>query len=83
MEYLPRTFDGEGNATWNLAEAERLDELLHYKSERAMSFEIFLTECQNFLISMKTREKKCQKRQSYGSYLGKYSKTDSIVPLTL
>ena len=46
IEALRRHFSGEGNATRNLAEAERLNESLHYKSERAMSFKIFLTQCQ-------------------------------------
>ena len=45
METLRRNFSGEGNATRNLAEDERLNESLHYKSERAMSFDIFLTQC--------------------------------------
>ena len=39
-------FAGEGNATRNMAEADRLKESLHYKSERSMPFETFLTNCQ-------------------------------------
>ena len=39
-------FAGEGNATRNMAEATRLRDSLHYKSERAMPFETFLTKCQ-------------------------------------
>jgi len=46
MNALRRHFAGEGNATRNLAEAERLHESLHYKTERAMGFETFLTQCQ-------------------------------------
>ena len=46
MEALRRHFAGEGNATRNLAEDERLNESLHYKSDRAMYFEIFITQCQ-------------------------------------
>ena len=46
MEALCRHFSREGNATRNLAEAEILNELSHYKSKRAMYFEIFLTQCQ-------------------------------------
>ena len=46
MEALRRYFYGEGNATRNLAEAKRLNESLHYNSEGAMSFEIFLTQFQ-------------------------------------
>ena len=39
-------FAGEGSASKALAEAEHLFETLHYKNERAMSFEMFLTKCQ-------------------------------------
>ena len=46
MKALRDHFSGEGNATRNLAEAERLRESLHYRSERAMSFESFLTNCE-------------------------------------
>ena len=46
MEALRKHFAGEGNATRNLAEAERLHESIHYKNERAMTFEVFLTQCQ-------------------------------------
>ena len=46
MEALRRHFAGEGNATRNLVEAERLNESLHYKSNGAMSFKIFVTQCQ-------------------------------------
>jgi hypothetical protein len=46
MKALRAHFAGEGNASRNMAEADRLKEHLHYKSERAMSFETFLTQCQ-------------------------------------
>ena len=46
MEDLCRHFSGEGNSTRNIEESEILNESLHYKSERAMSFDIFLTQCQ-------------------------------------
>ena len=46
MTALRDHFAGEGNATRNLAEAERLQQAIHYKSERAMTFENFLTQCQ-------------------------------------
>ena len=39
-------FAGEGNATRNLSEAERLRDSLCYKGERAMQFETFLTQMQ-------------------------------------
>ena len=46
MQALRNHFAGEGNATRNLADAERLYQSIHYKNERAMSFETFLTQCQ-------------------------------------
>jgi len=46
MKALRNHFAGEGNASRNKAEADRLKESLHYKNERAMTFEIFLTQCQ-------------------------------------
>ena len=46
MAALKAHFAGEGNATRNVAEADRLKETLHYKSERAMPFETFLTQMQ-------------------------------------
>ena len=46
MQALRDHFSGEGNATRRIAEAERLRETLHYKSERSLSFETFLTKCQ-------------------------------------
>lgn len=46
MKQLRDHFSGEGNATRNIAEANHLKETLHYKSERAMPFETFLTQCQ-------------------------------------
>ena len=49
MEALRRNLTGEGNGTGNLAESERLNESLHYKSEIAMFFEISLTQCQKKL----------------------------------
>jgi len=46
MAALRAHFAGEGNATRNVAEADRLKETLHYKSERGMPFETFLTQLQ-------------------------------------
>ena len=46
MKALQDHFAGEGNASRNKAEADRLYSDLHYKSERAMPFETFLTNCQ-------------------------------------
>ena len=47
MQALRDHFGGAGNATRNKAEADRLKEGLHYKSERSMAFETFLTQCQH------------------------------------
>ena len=46
MKALRDHFTGEGNVTRNMAEADRLKENLHYKGERSMDFETFLTQCQ-------------------------------------
>jgi len=46
MEALRAHFSGEGNATHNLATAEKLKETFHYRSECTLSFEIFLSRCQ-------------------------------------
>ena len=46
MEALRNHFSGEGNATRRIAEADRMKETLHYKNERSLTFENFLTKCQ-------------------------------------
>ena len=46
MAALRAHFAGEGNATRNVAEADRFKETLNYKSERGMPFETFLTQMQ-------------------------------------
>lgn len=46
MKALRDHFLGEGNATRSLASAESLRATLHYKNERSMAFETFLTQCQ-------------------------------------
>ena len=46
MKKLRDHFSGEGNATRRIAEADRLKETLHYKNERSMEFETFLTKCE-------------------------------------
>lgn len=46
MKALCAHFEGEGNATRRIAEADRLRDNLHYKSERSMRFESFLTKSQ-------------------------------------
>ena len=46
MIALRAHFSGEGNASRNIAETERLRDSLFYKNERAMPFETFLTNLQ-------------------------------------
>ena len=46
-------FSGEGDATRNLLESEKLNKSLHYKSEREMSFDTFITQCQKMFIIYK------------------------------
>ena len=46
MKVLKDHFLGKGNATRSLASAESLRSSLHYKNERSIAFEIFLTQCQ-------------------------------------
>ena len=46
MKALRNNFSGEGNGTRNIASAERLRNSIHYKNERSMAFELFLTNCQ-------------------------------------
>ena len=49
MRLLRDHFAGEGNTTRRISEAERLRDTLHYKSERSMSFEVFLDKVQKML----------------------------------
>ena len=44
MKALNNHFAGEVNATTNIYEAEQLRDFLHYKNERSMAFELFLTK---------------------------------------
>ena len=46
MELLRAHYTGEGNQTRRVADAERLRDTLHYKSEGAMPFSNFLSKCQ-------------------------------------
>jgi hypothetical protein len=46
MKALRDHFLGEGNATRSLADTEQLKDSLHYKNERSMPFETFLTQCE-------------------------------------
>ena len=46
MKKLRDHFSGEGNTTRRIAEADRIKETLHYKNERSLPFEAFLTKCE-------------------------------------
>ena len=46
MIELRRHFQGEGNASRRIAVAERMEQTLHYRNERAMAFEVFLSKVQ-------------------------------------
>jgi hypothetical protein len=47
VEALRKHYEGEGNSSRRIAEAERLRDNLHYKSERALPFQTFLTKSQH------------------------------------
>jgi len=47
MKALRDHFEGKGNATRNLAEANRLRESLYYKNEKSLAFEKFLSMMQD------------------------------------
>ena len=46
MQALRDHFSGEGNASRRVAEADRMKDTLHYKNERSLPFETFLTKVQ-------------------------------------
>jgi hypothetical protein len=44
---LSNHYEGEGNLSRRIAEAEKLRDNLHYKSKRALPFQTFLSKTQN------------------------------------
>ena len=48
-------FKGEGNSSRRIAVAERLRDSLHYKNERSLSFEMFLSQCQKMFNIFETQ----------------------------
>ena len=50
MQALRDHFPGEGKYTRRIVEAERMKKSLHYKNERSLSFEMFLTKYQKMFI---------------------------------
>lgn len=55
MKALRHHFSGEGNSSRRIALAERLKETLHYRNEKAMSFETFLSKCQKMFNIFKNQ----------------------------
>eukprot|EP00957_Ditylum_brightwellii_P197962 15081167-Ditylum_brightwellii.AAC.1 len=47
MAALRSHFTGKGNTTRRIAQVDCMKETLHYKNERSMMFETFLSKCQN------------------------------------
>ena len=47
MHALRDHFSGEDKVAGRIAEADQLKENLYYKNERLLSFESFLTKCEN------------------------------------
>ena len=81
MKALRNHFAGEDNATRNIAEVELLHDYMHYKNEILMSFELFLTKCQNVYIIFKEGGEPMEEddkihflfKQVKQSYLQKYT----------
>ena len=58
MKKLRDHFSGEGNATRRVADADRDKETLHYKNERSLPFETFLTKCEKMYNIYETHGEK-------------------------
>jgi hypothetical protein len=56
LKALQAHYGGEGNRSARIKEAEVLRNLLHYKNERAMSFEKFLTNMQAMLTGFEDND---------------------------
>lgn len=56
MLRLRAHFAGEGNASRRIAVAERLRETLHYRNERSLAFEIFLSKTQKMFNIFEQQE---------------------------
>jgi hypothetical protein len=54
IEALRNHYQGEGNSSRRIAEAERLRDTLHYKSERSMAFQTFLSKSQHMFNLFET-----------------------------
>ena len=79
MEAPRRHFSGEGNATRNLAETERLQESIHYKGKRAMAFEKFLTQYQKMFNIYEKKGEEMSDEAKVRFLFRRYSMLDSVV----
>ena len=79
MKALHNHFFGEGNASRNKAEADRLKESLHYKNERAMTFEIVLTQCQK-MYNIYDKEEEAMSEDAKIRFLFKRIQHPSLQP---
>ena len=70
MKALRDHFLGEGNATRILASSEGLCSTLHYKNERSIAFETFLTQCQRMYNIFK-QEKEAMSEEAKIKFLFK------------
>ena len=79
MKALRNHFAGEGNASRNKAGADRLKESLHYKNERAMAFEIFLTNCKK-MYNIYEKEKEAMSEDAKIRFLFKRIENEALKP---
>ena len=77
MAALRAHFTGEGNASRNIAEAERIRENLHYKHERSMPFETFLTQSQK-MFNIFEKEGEPMEDEAKLRFLFKKTKCDKL-----
>ena len=77
MAALRAHFTGEGNASRNIAEAERIRENLHYKHERSMPFETFLTQTQK-MFNIFEKEGEPMEDEAKLRFLFKKTKCDRL-----
>ena len=79
MKALRNHFSGEGNTSRNKAEADKLKESLHYKNERAMTFEIFFTQCQK-MYNIYDKEEEAMSEDAKIRFLFKRIQHPSLQP---
>jgi hypothetical protein len=74
MTALRRHYAGEGNSTRRILDARRIQNILHYKSERALPFGIFLSKLQNMFTIFKNAGE--------GAQLTELAKIDELLSKT-